>query len=45
MTALMGKLPTPAEYHGGDVYRYLNFNEIDEYQKLADEIAIPVVVA
>ncbi|MEN8169052.1 MAG: bifunctional aconitate hydratase 2/2-methylisocitrate dehydratase [Pseudomonadota bacterium] len=50
--ALMGKLPTVDEYMekvamldtmGADVYRYLNFNEIEEYQQQANTIKIPVV--
>jgi aconitate hydratase 2/2-methylisocitrate dehydratase len=54
VTALLGKLPTPAEYlekvtmldtMAADVYRYLNFNEIAEYQQQANTINIPVVIA
>ena len=46
VAALMGKLPTPAEYlsyadkldsMSGEIYRYLNFNEIASFQKSADE--------
>ncbi|WP_426417499.1 bifunctional aconitate hydratase 2/2-methylisocitrate dehydratase [Aestuariirhabdus sp. LZHN29] len=46
VSAIMGKLPTPAEYMdyaknldsmSADVYRYLNFNEMESYQKAADE--------
>jgi len=46
IAAVMGKLPTPAEYleyaskinsMGADIYRYLNFNEIESYQNAADE--------
>ncbi|UZJ45526.1 bifunctional aconitate hydratase 2/2-methylisocitrate dehydratase [Marinimicrobium sp. C6131] len=46
VAAITGKLPTPAEYleytkglnsMASDIYRYLNFNEIEEYQKSADE--------
>jgi aconitate hydratase 2 / 2-methylisocitrate dehydratase len=46
VAAIMGKLPTPEEYlnyakdlnsMGAEIYRYLNFNEIEEYQKSADE--------
>jgi aconitate hydratase 2/2-methylisocitrate dehydratase len=46
VAAIMGKLPTPAEYMeyankidsmGSDIYRYLNFNEIEAFQKSADE--------
>lgn len=44
--AILGKLPTPAEYleyanridsMGKDIYRYLNFNEIQSFQAAADE--------
>ncbi|MGQ9425350.1 bifunctional aconitate hydratase 2/2-methylisocitrate dehydratase [Gilvimarinus sp. F26214L] len=46
VAAILGKLPTPAEYleyankidsMGSDIYRYLNFNEIESFQKAADE--------
>jgi aconitate hydratase 2 / 2-methylisocitrate dehydratase len=46
IAAVLGKLPTPAEYQeyaqkidsmSGEIYRYLNFNEIASYQKAADE--------
>ncbi|MDQ2075647.1 bifunctional aconitate hydratase 2/2-methylisocitrate dehydratase [Marinimicrobium sp. ABcell2] len=46
VAAIMGKLPTPEEYlayakdldsMGAEIYRYLNFNEIEQYQKSADE--------
>ena len=46
IAAVMGKLPTPEEYMSyankinsmaGDIYRYLNFNEIESYQQSADE--------
>ncbi|MGD8176555.1 bifunctional aconitate hydratase 2/2-methylisocitrate dehydratase [Marinimicrobium sp. ARAG 43.8] len=46
VAAIIGKLPTPGEYlsytqdlnsMASDIYRYLNFNEIEEYQKSADE--------
>jgi len=42
-----GKLPTPAEYleyagklntMGKEIYRYLNFNEIESFQKAADKV-------
>jgi aconitate hydratase 2/2-methylisocitrate dehydratase len=44
VVASMGKLPSPAEYlekvagiepMAGDIYRYLNFNEMEEYQRQA----------
>ena len=51
--AQMGKIPTTAEYMqavkaldtmADEIYRYLNFNEIEEYQKAAATI-IPVFAA
>jgi len=57
VAALLGKIPTAEEYMAyaselntmsDDIYRYLNFNEIESYQKSADNIeahisGIPVV--
>lgn len=46
VAAIMGKLPTPAEYLeyastldslSADIYRYLNFNEIQDFQDRAEE--------
>jgi len=46
VAAILGKLPTPEEYlsyanklnsMSSDIYRYLNFNEIESYQHAADE--------
>jgi aconitate hydratase 2 / 2-methylisocitrate dehydratase len=46
IAAVMGKLPTPAEYlaymdeintMGKDIYRYLNFNEIASFQSAAED--------
>ncbi|MDO3382538.1 bifunctional aconitate hydratase 2/2-methylisocitrate dehydratase [Gilvimarinus algae] len=46
VAAILGKIPTPEEYleyardldsMSADIYRYLNFNEIEQYQKSADE--------
>jgi aconitate hydratase 2 / 2-methylisocitrate dehydratase len=46
VAAVLGKLPTPEEYlsyanklnsMSSDIYRYLNFNEIESYQNAADE--------
>ena len=46
VSAVLGKLPTPAEYleyaqkidsMSADIYRYLNFNEIESYQNAANE--------
>ncbi len=51
--AQLGKIPTPQEYLAAvqnlnpladDIYRYLNFNEIEEYQKVAAKV-IPIVAA
>ena len=47
VSAVLGKLPTPAEYQeyvgqlntmGAEIYRYLNFNEIESFQKAADKV-------
>jgi aconitate hydratase 2/2-methylisocitrate dehydratase len=47
--ALMGKIPTVAEYmeqvkaldaKAADVYRYMNFNQIAEFQELADTVTV-----
>mgnify|MGYP000880730906 FL=1 len=47
VSAMLGKLPTPAEYQeyvgqlntmGSEIYRYLNFNEIESFQKAADKV-------
>ncbi len=46
VAAILGKLPTPEEYlsyankldsMGSEIYRYLNFNEIQSYQEAANE--------
>lgn len=46
VAAVLGKLPTPEEYMSyaekidsmaADIYRYLNFNEIESFQKAAEE--------
>jgi aconitate hydratase 2/2-methylisocitrate dehydratase len=46
IAAVLGKLPTPEEYQSyaskinsmsADIYRYLNFNEIESYQNAANE--------
>lgn len=51
VAAILGKLPTPAEYMSyakeldsmaDDVYRYLNFHEIEEFKKAAAKVTIPV---
>jgi len=45
--ALMGKIPTPAEYmaqvevvnqKAGDIYRYMNFDQIEEFKSVADTV-------
>lgn len=52
VASVMGKLPTPAEYleyaadlntMAADIYRYLNFHEIDSFKKTADSVQIPAV--
>jgi aconitate hydratase 2/2-methylisocitrate dehydratase len=44
--AILGKLPTPAEYQeyaknlnsmSAEIYRYLNFDQIESFQKSAEE--------
>ncbi|OOZ39440.1 bifunctional aconitate hydratase 2/2-methylisocitrate dehydratase [Solemya pervernicosa gill symbiont] len=54
VAALLGKLPTSEEYRekvalldtmADDVYRYLNFDQIDKYQGVAKAVQIPVVAA
>ncbi len=53
VAAILGKLPSVAEYMdhvkglalmSNEVYRYLNFHEIEEYKSVADKV-IPVVAA
>ena len=52
VAAVMGKLPTVAEYMqyanqidsmSADIYRYMNFDRMAEYQDLANTVKIPVV--
>ena len=52
VTAQLGHIPTLGEYQekvamldtmAADIYRYLNFNEIGEYQQQANTIDIPIV--
>jgi aconitate hydratase 2/2-methylisocitrate dehydratase len=53
VAAVMGKLPTVAEYMeyankldsmSADIYRYLNFDKMESYQKAAAKVVpIPVV--
>jgi aconitate hydratase 2 / 2-methylisocitrate dehydratase len=51
VSAILGKLPTPAEYMeyakdldtmAKDIYRYLNFHEIEAFKKSAAQVTIPV---
>ena len=52
--AKIGRLPTAEEYMeyagtidamSGEIYRYLNFDRMDEYQNVADTVKIPVAQA
>ncbi|MDA0979702.1 MAG: bifunctional aconitate hydratase 2/2-methylisocitrate dehydratase, partial [Proteobacteria bacterium] len=52
VAAILGKLPTPAEYleyakeldtMSGEIYRYLNFHEIDSFKRTAAQVTIPTV--
>jgi len=52
VVAAKGRLPTVAEYQeavkhlqpmAGEIYRYLNFHEIQEYKSVADEV-LPVAM-
>ncbi|KAF0809473.1 bifunctional aconitate hydratase 2/2-methylisocitrate dehydratase [Alcanivorax sp. S71-1-4] len=54
VAAVIGKLPTVEEYMvyaadidsmSAEIYRYLNFDQIAEYQKVADSVKIPVAQA
>ncbi len=47
--ALLGKIPTPAEYlaqvgvigpKAGDIYRYMNFDQIAAFKTVADSVAV-----
>ena len=47
MGAILGKIPTMTEYMqfannlnsmAADIYRYLNFDRVESYQKAAEEI-------
>lgn len=53
VSALLGKLPTPEEYLGyvndlqkdkDDIYRYMNFDQINSYVKKADNIIVQTAV-
>jgi len=52
IASVLGKLPSPEEYLkymeeinplADDIYRYLNFNEIDQYVESANAAEIPAV--
>lgn len=52
VSSILGKLPTPEEYleyatdldtMADDIYRYLNFHQIESFQKSADQVTIPAV--
>lgn len=52
VSSILGKLPTPEEYlefardldtMADDIYRYLNFHEIESFQKSAESATIPAV--
>ncbi|MCB1647156.1 MAG: aconitate hydratase B, partial [Pseudomonadales bacterium] len=52
VASILGRLPTPEEYleyakdldhMAGEIYRYLNFNEIASYQEAANSAVIPAV--
>ncbi|MDG1444634.1 MAG: bifunctional aconitate hydratase 2/2-methylisocitrate dehydratase, partial [Pseudomonadales bacterium] len=52
VASVLGRLPTPEEYQeymkdlntmGDEIYRYLNFDQIESFQKSADTITIPAV--
>ncbi len=54
VAAVLGKLPTPAEYMeyankidsmATDIYRYLNFDKMEEFQKQASTVKIQVAQA
>jgi aconitate hydratase 2/2-methylisocitrate dehydratase len=48
VSAILGRLPTPAEYLeyaknldvSGDTYRYLNFDELPEFVEVADQVEL-----
>ena len=53
VASLLGRLPTPAEYQAymnkvdetaEDTYRYLNFDKLDQYTKVADGVIFQTVV-
>ncbi|MBP22000.1 MAG: hypothetical protein CL547_06575, partial [Alcanivorax sp.] len=51
VASILGKLPTTEEYMeyantidsmSSEIYRYLNFDQMPEYQDVADTVKIPV---
>ena len=51
VAAILGRIPTMEEYMEGvkdiepmsaDIYRYLNFHLLPEYQKVADEVKVSI---
>ncbi|WP_115719959.1 bifunctional aconitate hydratase 2/2-methylisocitrate dehydratase [Gallaecimonas mangrovi] len=53
VASILGKLPTPAEYleyahsldaTAADTYRYLNFDQLPQYTKKADEVIVQAAV-
>ncbi|NVK88371.1 MAG: aconitate hydratase B, partial [Gammaproteobacteria bacterium] len=51
VASVLGKLPTVEEYlsyaneldsMAGDIYKYMNFHQMEEYQALANSVTIPV---
>ncbi|MBZ4354581.1 hypothetical protein LAM24_24435, partial [Mycobacterium tuberculosis] len=53
VASLLGKLPTPEEYQtfvaqvdktAEDTYRYLNFNQLDQYTEKADGVIFQTAV-
>ncbi len=52
VSSILGKLPTVEEYMSyarnldtmaDDIYRYLNFDQIESFQKAADQVTIPLM--
>ncbi|MCG8434143.1 MAG: aconitase family protein, partial [Gammaproteobacteria bacterium] len=52
VSSILGKLPTPEEYleyatdldtMADDIYRYLNFHQIESFRKSAAQVTIPAV--
>ena len=51
VASILGRLPTTAEYMeyaktidsmSADIYRYMNFDKMEEYQEVANKVSIPV---